>query len=349
MASLHDQFHRERLPAPARPPWRRVRETLHAYAYLLPAAAVLAVFWFLPIFLSAFLSLTNWRGGDTADVARYVGLANYRRAVADVEFRQSLYNTINYALLTVPLTLAAGLGAALLLNRPLRGVGLFRTLSFLPYVTTWVAIAIVFRVFFDREFGLANQTLAVLHLPWRPTWLDEPRGLWEMLIGVLRGRPDFHIPVAAPLGPLLAGPSLAMACLIAASVWRGAGFAMVVYLAGLQTIDRSYFDAASIDGAGPWARLRCITLPLLRPTTFFLALVTLIDALKAFVPTLVMTPNGGPANTTSTIVFYLYRVGFSETWEMGYASAVAYILMGLILALTLVQLAGRRPVRPDTD
>ncbi|MCX7013568.1 MAG: sugar ABC transporter permease [Candidatus Sumerlaeota bacterium] len=339
---MHDQFFREHAPAPPRLLPRRVRESLHAYAYLLPAAAVLLVFWFLPIFLSALLSLTNWRGGDTADVARFVGLSNYRRALADQEFRQSLYNTINYALLTVPLTLAAGLGAALLLNRPLRGVGLFRTLSFLPYVTTWVAIAIVFRVFFDREFGLANQALAALHLPWRPTWLDEPRGLWELLIGALRGRPQFRIPPAAPLGPLLAGPSLAMTCLIAASVWRGAGLAMVVYLAGLQTIDPQVHEAASIDGAGAWARFRCITLPLLRPTTFFLTVVTLIDALKAFVPTLVMTPNGGPAQTTSTVVFYLYRVGFSETWEMGYASAVAYILLGLILALTLIQMAGRK-------
>jgi len=336
-----------RLPSalpPARPPvWRHpIRDSLHAYVYLLPAGVVLAVFWFLPIILAALLSATNWRGGDALEMVRFAGLDNYRRALSGGEFRQAFYNTLNYSLLTVPITLGAGLAAALLLNRKLRGIGLFRTLSFLPYVTTWVAIAIVWRVFFDREFGLANQALSALHAGWRLEWLDEPRGIWEMLVGALLRRPGFDIPSSVRFGPLLEGPSLAMACLAIATVWREAGFAMVVYLAGLQAIDRVYYEAACIDGAGPWARLRHITLPLLGPTTFFLLIVSLIEAMKMFVPALVMTPGGGPARTTTSLVFYLYRVGFSETWEMGYASAVAYLLFGLILVLTLVQTVALR-------
>jgi multiple sugar transport system permease protein len=316
-----------------------------AYLYLLPAGIILLVFWLLPVILSLLVSFTNWYGGDTASDVRWVGWKNYTRAIADPRFRQTLWNTVNYVLWSVPLTILLSLGSALLLNMRIRGVAFFRTIFFLPYVTTWVAISIVWMYIFQRNSGIANYVLGDF-LGWgRLDWLIEPRGVVEMsltglghLLGILA--PDDKIALA---NPILAGPSLSMFSIILTSVWRDAGYFMIIFLAGLKNIDASLREAAAIDGAGPWQRFRAITLPLLSPITFFVAIMAVIQAFKVFVPMMIMTPGGGPSFTTSTMVYYLYDEGF-HSWRLGYASAIAYLLFIVILAITLLQnrVFGRR-------
>lgn len=311
---------------------RRFSENIEAYLYLAPAAIILLIFWFAPVLMSIGMSFTNWKGGDSLQNVRWVGLTNYARALSDEDFIQVLWNTLNYTIYSVPLTLAIALFFAMLLNSKIKMKGIFRTVYFLPYITTWVAISIVWRYFFHREFGLANYFLGLMHNGWRLEWLSEPRGIWQMLFS----------PLLSPLGielkhPLFAGPSLAMFSIIITSIWRDIGYYMIIFLAGLQNIDRSYYEAAEIDGATTWQKFKTITVPLLSPVSFFLLIISMIGAFKMFVPVLVMTANGGPDNTTSTIVFYLYFKGFRGLWLMGYASAVAYILFIIILCLTLIQ------------
>jgi multiple sugar transport system permease protein len=317
---------------------RQLKESLEAYAYLLPAGLVLATFWFLPVVLSFAMSFGNVTALKPLDDMRFVGIRQYTEALGNNAFRQSLWNTVNYVIYSVPTTLTLALAAALLLNAPIRGRGFWRTAFFLPYITTWVAISIVFSYLFHREYGLGNWLLKVVSVDllgkpaaWRLEWLAEPRGIWEMI---------FHVKVPAMwfgVDNVVAGPSLSLFCIIMTSVWRDMGYFMVIFLAGLQNIDKSLYEAASIDGATGWKRFRYITLPLLSPVTFFLLIISMIGAFKVFVPQFMMTPNGGPDNTTTPITMYLYQMGFMGEWKLSYAAAVAYILTLIILCLTILQ------------
>ncbi len=331
-----------------------LRENLEAYTYLLPAGIILFIFWALPVLLSLVISFRNWTALDTWETTKWTGFSQYARALNDEDFRQSFWNTVNYVIYSVPPTLVLALAAAMLLNTKIKGRAFFRTAFFLPYVTTWVAISIVWKYFFHREFGLANWFLMffsdnLLHLntTWRLDWLAEPRGIWEMFFGwILEGVGILGEGQGRTLSfphPLLQGPSLAMFSIVITSVWRDIGYFMIIFLAGLQNIDKSYYEAAEIDGANAWQKFRRITFPLLSPITFFLLIISMIGAFKVFVPILVMTATGAPDNTTSTLVFYLYEKGF-RSWLFGYASAVAYILFLIILVMTLLQnrVFGRR-------
>jgi multiple sugar transport system permease protein len=309
----------------------RFRENVEAYLYLLPAGAVLILFWFLPTAFSIAVSFTNWTGASRLETVKWVQLENYKHALNDDQFRQVLFNTLNYVLYSVPLTIVAALAVASLLNSRIFGRQIFRTVYFLPYVTTWVAVSIVFKYVFNEQFGLANYLLQALHLP-TFGWLNEPRGVIELLL-----QQGLGIRFSSPLHPLLAGPSLAMFAVILTSVWRDVGYFMVIFLAGLQNIDKTFYEAAEIDGASGWQRFRHITWPLLSPTTFFVVVVSLIAAFKVFVPMFIMTPGGTPGGTTETLVSYLFKVGFTGYRELGYASAVAYILFLIILFITVLQ------------
>jgi len=321
------------------------KRNFEAYAYLVPAGVILLIFWVLPVVLSLLVSFTNWHGGDTLRDVKWVGLENYRIAVRDPRFFRTLANTVNYVIWSVPLTLVLSLFFALLLNLKIRGIGFFRTAFFLPYVTTWVAISIVWGYFFQQNFGLANYVLEdVLGLgPLK--WLNEPRGVIEMALTGLGHLFRLLAPGESVdfKNPLLEGPSLAMFSIIITSVWRDMGYFMIIFLAGLRNIDRTYHEAAQIDGAGVWRRFWAITFPLLSPVTFFVLIIAMVGAFKVFVPILVMTPDGGPSGSTSTLVYFLYEEGFMS-WRLGYASAVAYILFVIILLITLLQnrIVGRR-------
>ncbi|PKO20087.1 sugar ABC transporter permease [candidate division BRC1 bacterium HGW-BRC1-1] len=311
---------------------KRLQEITEAYLYLSPAAVLLAVFWFIPVIFSIIVSFTDWSQlGDSLSTVDWVGAKNYVRAVQDDDFMVVLYNTINYVVYSVPLTVAVALFVAMLMNAKLRAKGAFRTIYFLPYITTWVAISIVFKYVFNEHFGLANYYLERMGIP-ALGWLSESRGIIELLL-----RDGLGVPLPQHMHPLLAGPSLAMFTIIITSVWRDTGYFMVIFLAGLQNIDRSYYEAAEIDGASIRQQFRHVTWPLLSPTTFFVLIISMITAFKVFVPMFIMTPTGGPARTTETLVFFLYKIGFMGYRELGYAAAIAYILFAIILVLTLVQ------------
>jgi len=328
---------------------RKATESIEAWLYLAPALAILCTFWFLPIIISLLMSFGNITALKPMDQMAFVGVRQYTDAFRSSEFHQSLWNTVNYALYAVPVTITLAMLIAMTLNGRMKGRGIFRTIFFLPYITTWVAVSIVFKYLFDREYGIGNWLLEVISLDilgmesaYRLNWLAEPRGIWELFLlnplGIQVGR--------MPLGidNLVKGPSLSLACVIATSVWRDVGYAMVIILAGLQNIDRSLYEAASIDGAGPLQKFRAITFPLLSPVTFFILTISMIGAFKVFIPQFMMTPTGGPDNTTTPMVMYLYEQGFTGEWKLSYAAAVAYILTLIILALTLFQnrLLGKR-------
>lgn len=317
-----------------------LKQNAEAWLYLLPAVAVLAVFWLFPVILSVIISFTNWKGLDTWETVKWIGLNNYKFVLGDAEFRNTLVNTFYYALFSVPLTIFLSLAAALLLNSAIKGRAFFRTVYFLPFITTWVAISIVWSYFYHRDFGLANYFLRSLGLdPLK--WLAEPRGIFDLILSWFGGifGQEWRI-----RSRLFAGPSLAMFSIILTSIWRMIGYYMVIFLAGLQNIDKTYYEAAEIDGATSRQKFFHITFPLLSPMTFFILIIAMIGSFKVFVPMLIMTPNGGPDNSTATIVFHLYEKGFQGLWLMGRASAIAYILFVIILVITLLQnrVFGRR-------
>lgn len=326
---------------------RKLNESLTAYAYLAPAGAVLLVFWFIPVAISLVMSFGNLTALLPWSEFKFVGTAQYQRAFSDEIFVKSFWNTVNYAIWHVPLTLILSLAAALLMNSKIKGRGFFRVAFFLPYITTWVAISIVWQYIFHREYGLAQWFLNILSTdvfgfekPWRLEWLSEPRGIFEMMFGGTVPK--------MPLGinELFAGPSLALFSIIITSIWRDIGYYMVIFLAGLQNIDKTFYEAASIDGANAWQRFWHVTWPLLSPVTFFLLIISLIGSFQVFVPMLIMTPTGGIENSTSPLVFYIYEVGFRGNWQLSYAAAIAYILTAMILLLTVIQnkVVGKRVV-----
>lgn len=324
---------------------RQLGESLEGYAYLLPAGIILIIFWYLPVIISFAMSFGNVTALMPLDEMHLVGIRQYREVLTTATFQQSLWNTINYAIYSVPLTLVIALAAAMLLNNPIKGRNFWRTIYFLPYITTWVAISIVFTYLFHREYGLGNWLLNLLRVdmlglkPVRLEWLYEPRGIWELLVyqPILGDKRGIVPPLPMGINNLVSGPSLASFCIIITSVWRDAGYYMVIFLAGLQNIDKSLYEAAAIDGASGWRRFRHITIPLLSPVTFFLGIISVINALKVFVPQFMMTPSGGPNNTTTPVTMYLYQMGFTGEWKLSYACAVAYILTIIILLLTVAQ------------
>lgn len=329
-------------------PKTTLRESLEAYAYLLPAFTVLFIFWFIPVLVSLGMSFGDMTALKPLSQMNFVGIRQYQEVLGHATFQQSLWNTINYTIYSVPTTLVLALAAAVLLNNRIAGRGFFRTAFFLPYVTTWVSISLVFSYLFHREYGLGNWLLGIVSQdilgmsnPWKLEWLAEPRGIFEMMF--LKDKASLP---KLPLGVenLLGGPSLSLFCVILTSVWRDIGYFMIIFLAGLQNIDKSLYEAAAIDGASPWHRFRHITFPLLSPVTFFLMVISLIGAFKVFVPMFMMTPDGGPDRTTVPITMFLYQEGFTGEWKLSFAAAVAYVLTMIILALTLLQnrVFGRR-------
>jgi multiple sugar transport system permease protein len=271
--------------------------------FVAPALAAIALFFFVPIAASLGLSLTDFDIYAVADLAnlRFVGLGNYARILHDPAFWVALRNTGYFVAVGAPLSVGASLGAALLLNHPLvRWKGLFRTLYFLPVVTTLVAVAVVWRFLYHPRVGLLNQALGALGIP-SVDWLGDP--------------------------------AFAMPAIIVMAVWKSFGFNMVIFVAGLQAIPVHLYEAARLDGAGAWQQLRHVTLPMLAPTTSFVLLMTLIGNFQLFAEPYVMT-QGGPGDATRSLVLLLYEQGF-RWWNLGQAAAIAFVLFAIILAVSL--------------
>ena len=283
------------------------------WAFLAPALLLIAVFFFLPVLAALLLSFTDFDIYALGDLRRlrFVGLENYTQLLQSPLFWTALGNTGYFVLLGGPLSVAVSLGAALLVNARLnRFPGLFRTALFLPVVTTLVAVAVVWRYLYHPRYGLLNYALS--------------------LFGI------------APID-WLGDPNWALPAIILMAVWKNFGFNMIIFIAGLQNIPMQLYEAARIDGASAGQQFRHITLPQLGPTFLFVALMTMIGYFQVFAEPYVMT-QGGPANRTLSVVLLMYEEGF-RWWNMGYASAMAFVLFALILAGTALQLLLRRRAR----
>ena len=282
----------------------RRRRVNPAYGFLAPALALIVAFFFVPVVASVFLSLTDFDIYAIAsfDNLRFVGYGNYVHLLHDPLFWVALKNTAYFVAVGGPLSIAVSLGVAMLVTAKLvRFKALFRTIFFLPVVTTLVAVAVVWRYVYHPRFGLLNYGLSLFAIG-PIDWLGDPR--W------------------------------AMPAIIVMAIWKNFGFNMVIFIAGLQSIPDRLYEAASIDGAGAWRQFRHVTLPMLAPTFVFVLVMTMIGYFQLFAEPYVMT-QGGPANSTLSIVLLMYQQGF-RWWNMGYAAAVAFVLFAIILALTLV-------------
>ena len=282
---------------------RQMRREWSAYVFLSPGLLLFSVFTVFALIFAFYLTFTEW---NIIEPDRpFIGLDNYSRMIEDEDFRRSVINTAYYTGATVPFTMGIGLLIALLLNQPIRARGFFRTLYFLPVVTPFVVVAIIWKWLYNGDFGLFNYYLLKTNLIHEPlAWLSDQQ--------------------------------LAMPSVILMTVWTGVGFSMVVYLAGLQAIPEELYEAARVDGAGPLARLRHITLPGLLPSTVFLAVIQIIFNMQIFTQIFVMT-RGGPIDRTTTVLFYVYESAF-QFYEMGYASTIAFALFLMLLVFTGFQL-----------
>lgn len=283
-----------------RSPRRTLRDLPAALLLLLPAVLVLGVFNVYPAIDSLYLSFFEWNGISPTKEA--VGLDNYRTIFGSREFWNSLRVTVLYAGGMTIIALALGLLVAVLLNQPIRGIALYRVLFFLPVITPTVAAGVIWRYLFDPSQGVINRSLALVGID-GPSWLTDPN--WALF------------------------------AVIIVAVWKRVGFNLVIYLAALQGIPRTHYEAAELDGANPWQILRYITIPLLAPATFFITVTSLIDAFQVFDLVYVMT-SGGPLGSTDVFGYLLYRYGF-RYHELGYASAIAYVMFVLIFVVTVVQ------------
>ena len=288
---------------PRRGVLRQMRKQWSAYLFLAPTMILFGVFTLLAVIYAFYLSFHEWNILEPAKP--FVGLDNYSRLAGDERFGGAIVNTLYYTAVSVPLTMGIGLLIALLLNNQIRARGFFRTLFYLPVVTPLVIAAIIWKWVYNGDFGLLNYYLIQFGV------IDEPL-LW------------------------LADPNLAMPAVIITSIWKSVGFSMVVYLAGLQSIPEDFYDAAKVDGAVGWQRLKDITIPLLSSTTLFLAVVSVLGAFQVFTEVFIMT-NGGPLGRTTTIVYHIYQTAF-KFFDMGYASAMAFGMFAMMFVFTLVQL-----------
>lgn len=274
-----------------------------AYLFLLPQFLLVALFSLYPLVQNIFISLSEW----TVTTTRWVGLANYQAFVEDQVLWIALRNTVLYTIAAVPLTMAVALALAIGVNEPIRGRVVFRGIFLLPYLLSWVVVALVWQWMYSANYGLLNWFLEAMGM--RPLrWLQDP-------------------------GFALLGVAIT-------TTWATAGFYMVIFLAGLQSIPAEYYEAAKIDGASAWGQFRHVTLPLLRPITLFVTVFAVTNSLRVFDLIWVMT-GGGPGRSTMVMVMYIYERAF-EAAQIGYASALSILLFLMILGCTLLQLRAFR-------
>lgn len=275
-------------------------EYVAAFLFLLPNIIGFIIFTLWPMIYSFFLGFVKW---GLINEASFVGLDNYKEIFRDNIFWVCLKNTAVYSFVKVPLNLFLSLLLAILLNQEIKGRNFFRTIAFLPAVCSSVAVAII----------------------WKPLLESTQNGLINHMLGFIGISPI----------PFLSSTTWALPSVIGVGIWKELGYFMIIYLAGLQGIPSSYYEAASIDGANARTKFFNITLPLLAPTTFFAFVTSLIGSFQIFDLTSVLT-TGGPANSTNTLVMYIYQNGF-RWFRMGYASSLALILFVIIFTVTMIQ------------
>ncbi|HKG54069.1 MAG TPA: sugar ABC transporter permease [Anaerolineales bacterium] len=280
---------------------RQMRKNWTAYLFLAPGLLHFLIFTVFAVSFAFYISFHKWN--IIQPDKPFVGFDNYVRLFQDPRFLRAVTNTLTF-MIGVPLNLASGLSVALLLNTKVRGQAIYRTLFYIPVVTPLVVSAIIWKWVYQGDYGLLNYYLLKFGL-------ISHKIVW------------------------LANPDLALPALIIMGIWGGTGGTMVIYLAGLQGIPEEMYDAAKVDGANSLQRLLHITIPLLRPTTFFLLVTSVIGTFQIFTEVYIMT-NGGPLNRTTTIGYYLYTKAFREL-DMGYATAMAFVLFAMIFVFTVIQ------------
>jgi multiple sugar transport system permease protein len=285
----------------------RRQETISGLLFVSPMMIGLIVLTLLPIIATFVLSLADWNFVQGFKGIKWIGFDNFTRLFGEETFRISLRNNIVF-LLTVPIYLAVSMALAILINKHVYLKSYFKVAFFMPYISSIVAVAIVWQVLFHPSSGPVNQFLMAIGFDNPPKWI--------------------------------ADPSFALGSVMMISVWISIGFNMIVYMAGLQSIPKDLYEAADIDGANAWVQLRHITIPMLSPTTFFLLITGIISSFKVFDLIAVMTA-GGPMRSTSMLVWYLYDEAFVSL-RVGYASSVAVVLFACVLAITALQWIGQK-------
>ena len=298
---------------------RNERSFLSASPFLTASLIGFAIFYFAPMVISVVISLTDWNGLDRLlapgfMAEHFIGLDNYKAILAGAEFWKVLKNTLVYIVLYIPLMLTTSTAIAALLSRQRRGVGAFRVLYYIPVLTSWVAASLIWKSLLSPQYGAMNGILAIFGME-GPGWLTDEK--W------------------------------AMPAIVLVSVWKDMGFFGLILLSGMIGIDRTYYEAAEIDGAGSWTRFLKITLPLLTPSLFYVLIVSLINSFQLFPQIMIMT-DGGPNGATQVMMERIYKYGF-RYYRMGYASAFSWILFIVIMICTAVQMRGqKRWVNYDT-
>ncbi len=281
------------------------RSTLHrrgqrtALAFVALPVIGFAVFAVFPLLFSVYASFTEWNG-ISAPV--FTGLANFQAMMVDPYFWQAMWNTL-FMMIGIPVGLCLSLLLALALNRKMRGTTFFRTVYYVPVISSIAAIAIMWQWAFNGDFGLINQALALIGID-GPNWL--------------------------------ANTATVKPAIIMMSVWKGLGYSMLLYLAALQSVPRHLYEAAALDGAGVLAQFRNVTLPMLRPVTFFLVVTSIIGGSQIFIEINIMTPTGGPEFGSASIVWYIWQKAFNYL-QMGYATSMSLVLGLIVFAVTAIQ------------
>ncbi|HEU4740454.1 MAG TPA: sugar ABC transporter permease [Meiothermus sp.] len=272
------------------------------YVFVLPSLLHLLVFFLIPLGFSLWLSFHDWRGLTTRNIP-FVGLENYQFMFGDTRWWNAVWNTLVYTFVSVPLGMVLSLLVAIVMNQKIPGIYAFRAMFFLPVITSWVAVSVVWLWILDGRLGLLNYALSLVGID-GPDWLSDPR--------------------------------TALLALILITVWKGLGFQMVIWLAGLQAIPKELYEAAIVDGANRVQQFRFVTLPMLAPTTFFMLITGVIGSFQVFTPVFVLT-KGGPLGSTDVAVYRIYERAFVN-FDFGYASALAWVLFVFIFVATLIQL-----------
>ena len=279
----------------------RRHKTLVAYSFILPNLIGFFVLTFVPIVFSILLSFCEW---DSGNPIKFVGLKNFvYMFTKDRSFRIALVNTLYFTIGVVPVTMAISLGLAILMNKPLKGRTFFRSVLFFPYVASLVAIAVVWMALFNPDRGPVNNILIALGISNPPRWA--------------------------------ASQTWALPTIIGLTIWKGMGYYMIVYLAALQGVSRDLYEAASLDGANKWHQFVNITWPCVTPTTFYILMMLMVSTFKSY-DTMYITTQGGPGEATKVLAYHIYKMAF-ENSRFGYASAVAMVLLAIILVLTTIQ------------
>ncbi len=284
---------------------QKLRNNLVAYSFIAPNFIGFAIFTLVPMLMAIVLAFLKW-DGSWANTVSFAGFQNFSELFSDSKFKQALVNTVAYAAITVPMTMVASLGLAVLLNQKIFARNFFRTMIFFPYVASIVAVTAVWNMLFNPSMGPVNMLLSKLGVENLPRWSADPN--WLICMGTV----------------------------VLFSIWKFMGYYMIIYLASLQSIGPELYEAASLDGASTWQKFRYVTLPQLRPATFFVSVMLTIQCFKVYDIFLMIT-NFGPGGRTRVLVSYIYEKAFTSR-NFGYASAVSMVLFLLVLIVTLIQL-----------